>query len=108
MSSYSLGIALLAAYVVSEGSAQLCLKQSTRSESRFWIPLAIVFFILPIVVYTWALRILPVSFVFPLSSLTLVFVALLSRVFFGDRISPVRWIGIGLIFTGVILIAYPH
>jgi len=60
----------------------------------------------PTLVYVWALSFAPVSLLYPLSSITYVWVALLSVHFLGERMNKYKWIGIGLIISGVSLITY--
>jgi undecaprenyl phosphate-alpha-L-ara4N flippase subunit ArnE len=100
------GLGLVLACVIFEAGAQICLKQSSRSKNRLWVLPAIFLFVIPVMIYTWALTILPVSVAFPLSSLTLVFVVWFSRLLFYEHISRVRWTGIALIVLGIILIAF--
>jgi multidrug transporter EmrE-like cation transporter len=104
MSFFGIGLLIVLGCVLLEGCAQLCLKQSTRSNNKYWIVLALALFIIPIVAYTWALKFLPVNVAFPLSSLTFVVVAVLSKLFLYEDIAPLRWAGIGFILLGVILV----
>jgi drug/metabolite transporter (DMT)-like permease len=53
------------------------------------------------VCYTLVLSWADFSFVLPASALTYVLVPLLALVFLGERVSPLRWAGVGLIFLGV-------
>jgi len=46
-----------------------------------------------------------VSKALPFVSLGHVFVLIVSRVFFGEHISVLRWLGAGLIAVGIVLIA---
>jgi undecaprenyl phosphate-alpha-L-ara4N flippase subunit ArnE len=100
------GLGLVLTCVIFEAGAQICLKQSSKSKNRFWVLPAILLFVIPVAIYTWALSILPVSVAFPLGSLTLVFVVGFSRLLFYERINRIRWTGIALIVLGIILIAF--
>ena len=54
--------------------------------------------------YSSALSWSPLSATQPLNALNYVFSALLARFVLGERVPPGRWVGIGLIVAGVILI----
>jgi len=69
-----------------------------------WFVLGIFAYALEISLYTFALHFLDVSVAFPLGSLCFVGVALLSRVFLGEAVSGVRWLGIGLILLGTVFV----
>ena len=56
------------------------------------------------VLWTGALSLLDLSVAFPAGSICFVFVALLSSLFLHERVGPGRWVGIGLILSGVALI----
>jgi undecaprenyl phosphate-alpha-L-ara4N flippase subunit ArnE len=51
-----------------------------------------------------ALRLLDVSIAYPASSLCFVFVALLSKFWLQEQVGLERWIGLGFILGGVVLI----
>jgi multidrug transporter EmrE-like cation transporter len=48
---------------------------------------------------------LPLSLVYPMVSVAYVIVALFSWYFFKENVSVVRWVGIGVIILGVVLIS---
>lgn len=41
----------------------------------------------------------------PLDKLSVVMVAVFAAVFLGERLSPVNWLGVGLIALGAVLVA---
>jgi drug/metabolite transporter (DMT)-like permease len=61
-------------------------------------------FALDIVFWTLALKYLDVSLAFPLSSLSLIMVVFLSRLWLKEKISPRRWIGVSLILLGTVFV----
>lgn len=75
---------------------------------RLWrnriVAIGIMCFTVGAVLWTMALRLLDVSIAFPVGSLCFVFVALLSRLWLQEQVGLERWIGVGLILGGVILI----
>jgi drug/metabolite transporter (DMT)-like permease len=56
--------------------------------------------------YTVALYRLPLSLAFPLESLELVTMAILSRVFLGEAVGKKRWIATGMIVVGSVLVTW--
>jgi drug/metabolite transporter (DMT)-like permease len=47
----------------------------------------------------------PISYAYPLLSAGYIFVALMSRVFLGERVAPSRWLAIAVLSVGVALIS---
>ncbi len=70
-----------------------------------WIALGVILYGVEIALYTLALSRLEVSTAYPLGSLCFVGVALLSRLFLGETVGRVRWLGIGCILAGTVFIA---
>jgi len=124
MSVDPLGLTLLVAAMAVESGAQLFLKLGAaggsgllragvraRAERIFpagsgrpWVVLGVAAYALEILLYTLALGRLAVSVAFPLGSLCFVGVALLSRLLLGEAVGRARWLGIGLILAGVVLL----
>ena len=124
MTPRAIGLLLVLAAVAVESFAQMALKVGSAGgpgilalpfrhyASRFgltasglaWTTLGVGLYGVEIFLYTLALHHLDVSVAFPLGSLCFVGVALLSRVFLGERIGRVRWIGVLLILAGTIVI----
>jgi len=69
-----------------------------------WIWLGIAgqlgFLVAFLLVLSWA----DYSFVFPVSAISYAFVALLAHVFLGEQVSLMRWLGVGMISLGVVLV----
>ena len=69
-----------------------------------WVALGVTLLILwlfsHMVLLSWA----DLSFVLPVTSVGYVLVALTGRLFLHEAVSPMRWLGISLIVTGVILV----
>ncbi len=72
------------------------------SSPGAWVTLGVLFYGLEIFFYTRALSCLDVSVAFPLGSLCFVGVAILSKVFLGEIVSGVRWLGVGCILAGTV------
>jgi uncharacterized membrane protein len=64
------------------------------------VSLLIVWLLSQMTLLSWA----DLSYVLPVTSVGYVLVALVGRFFLHEDISPGRWIGIGLIMTGVVLV----
>jgi undecaprenyl phosphate-alpha-L-ara4N flippase subunit ArnE len=96
------GVILVVAAVAVESVAQLFLKIGATSVTapKRWIGLGALAYGVEIALYTVALHFLDVSVAFPLGSLCFVGVALLSKIFLGEAVSRVRWIGVGCILAG--------
>ena len=104
MTTSWIGIGFMLAAVTVESFAQLFLKLGAIRKS-FWAPLGVATYLLEIILYTIALHFLDVSVAFPLGSLCFVGVALLSRLWLGEIVGRLRWIGIGCIIAGTVLVA---
>ena len=106
MTVAQLGMLLVLACTLAEGAAQVCLKKSTAAASGFgWVGVGIALFIVQGIGYTCALRWLDISTAYPLGALSFVVVTLLSRWMLGEAITPQRWMGVGLIMAGCMMIA---
>jgi drug/metabolite transporter (DMT)-like permease len=115
-----IGILVLVSAVTVESFAQMFLKigaaggpgilaESCRhrigwipfsSIAASWITLGVIAYGLEIFLYTLALHFLDVSVAFPLGSLCFVGVALLSRIFLGETVGRIRWLGVACILVG--------
>ncbi len=79
-------------------------KWLSRGSARFWILLGVAAYGLEIALYTVALHHLDIGVAFPLGSLCFVGVALLSKLLLGEMLGGIRWLGIGFIIAGAILV----
>ena len=118
MTGRILGLSFVLASVLLEACGQTAFKQAVELNPLGMRPFAllrglwrnhlilagIACFILEAILWTLALRHLPISIAFPAGSMVFVFVALLSHMLLHEQISINRWIGIALILGGVILI----
>jgi drug/metabolite transporter (DMT)-like permease len=57
------------------------------------------------VCWLWVLARAPLSFAYPILSLTFPIVVAASAIFFAESILPLRWLGVGLIMLGVSFLA---
>lgn len=120
MTERMIGVLLVLIAVACEAVGQLCFKQAAnhaRGSSRFsavrkafakseWVGAGVGCFGVEWGFWTIALTLLPVSVAQPMASIELVVVALLSRSFLQETVSPRRWAGIGLILAGVCLVGF--
>ncbi len=67
--------------------------------------LGIVLFFLGMMAVIIALRYEDLSVVFPMTSVSYIWVALISRKYLGEKINAYKWLGILLIIVGVVLVS---
>jgi uncharacterized membrane protein len=108
-----LGNTLLGKGMKTVGSAQtwmlgdlLHIFGRTLSNGYIWLGMfsLLAFLIAYMLVLSWA----DYSFVQPSTSLSYLTVALLSRFLLGEYISPLRWLGVAVICTGVFVVGRTH
>jgi multidrug transporter EmrE-like cation transporter len=125
MTNQFTGLIMLVAAVTVESFAQVSLKigagggprvlglpyrlyaswSRVGSSPACWVTLGVMFYVLEIFFYTRALSCLEVSVAFPLGSLCFVGVAVLSKIFLGETVSGIRWLGVGCILAGTACLA---
>lgn len=106
MSASLTGLVLVLVSTTLEGFAQVFLKKSTHEGAarRLWLTLGVTAFLTEAVTWTGALHSLDVSIAFPMGSLAFVNVTILSRVMLKEKVALHRWLGVGFIIAGVILL----
>ena len=72
-----------------------------------WIWIAIVLTICSFFAWMRAISELPLSVAFTLSNVVHVLIPLCCWLFLGEAINTLRWVGIGLVITGLLIIAKP-
>ena|ERR1017187_1872226 len=75
------------------------------SIAASWVVSGVIAYGLEILLYTIALHLLDVSVAFPLGSLCFVGVAMLSKLFLGESVGRIRWLGVGCIVVGAVFVA---
>jgi drug/metabolite transporter (DMT)-like permease len=106
MSQTAVGIVLVVLASFIEGIGEIFFKKSRLQLRRkvFWVALGVSVFVVQMSIYTAALRFLAVSAAFSIAALSFVFVALLSKLFLHEEVTPIKWLGIALIVAGTSLI----
>lgn len=106
MTQTAVGIVLVVLSSLIEGIGEVFFKKSRLQRHRqvYWVGLGISVFVVQMAVYTAALRFLAVGAAFAIASLAFAFVALLSKWFLGEQVTPIKWLGIALITLGTSLI----
>jgi undecaprenyl phosphate-alpha-L-ara4N flippase subunit ArnE len=88
--------------------AEACRRRVGRiplsSRPASWVVLGVVAYGLEILLYTFALHLLELSVAFPLGSLCFVGVALLSKMFLGEKVGRIRWLGVLCILVGSVFV----
>jgi uncharacterized membrane protein len=74
--------------------------------TNYHLILGILFYGLGTVLFIPALKGGELSVLYPLVALAYVWVSLLSIKFLGEKMTPLKWIGVALILTGVTLIGF--
>ena len=112
-----LGVAVIVVSTLAESVGQLSFKRATDRRppglgpiaTAFahwpWLMLGFAGFAVDGLLWSAALRLLPITVAHPIGSLVFVVTALLSRVVLRERLPPRRWAGISLILGGSVLVA---
>jgi len=100
------GVLLVLLCAIIEGFAQVFFKKSALAAPcrKRWIGAGVALFIVQALIYTVALQLVEVSTAFPIGSVAYVVVAIYSRQMLNEPVTPVRWLGVGLIVLGVTLL----
>jgi drug/metabolite transporter (DMT)-like permease len=115
-------LAILASVTVGT-AAQLCMKEGAVQAGAhpnlfshvglpgfgsLWVTLAAALNLLGLVAWVRAIREIPLGIAFAFSQIMHVMVPLSSWLILGERISIIRWVGIGLIVAGLMAVAQPY
>jgi drug/metabolite transporter (DMT)-like permease len=76
--------------------------------SSKYIILGLIGYVFSLVFYLFALDHAPLSVVYPIFASSFVFVALFSRFILNEKITLIRYIGVFLVFLGVIIVAISY
>jgi drug/metabolite transporter (DMT)-like permease len=106
MTGTTIGIILVVICAFLEGIGQVFLKKSVLTKVRWfmWISAGVIVLTLEALLYTEALKLLHVSVAFTILSLNLIAITVLSNLILREHVTRTRWIGVGLIFVGVVLV----
>lgn len=91
---------------------QICLKKgavsfsisSMKEIANAWVIGGITFYALSLILWVYALKYIPLSKAYPTISISYVLILLLGWVFFGEPITHLKIVSIGLIISGVVLL----
>ncbi len=72
-----------------------------------WTWIGIVSYVTSLLIWLYVLKFVPLSIAFPLINVVHVLVPAAAHVFLGEIVPPRLWLGIGVIFIGVLVIARP-
>lgn len=92
------------AFLVKKGSHEFTLSPARLIRNAPFISGGILY-AASLVLYVFLLRYLPLSIAYPLTSMTYIWVALLSRQFLDEKVDAYRWAGIALIVAGIAVIS---
>ena len=93
--------------VVLETAQQLAFKQASRQPERkiAWTSVGIVIHVPHLAVWFFSLSLLPLTIAAPLLGASYVTVPLASQLFFRERVTPRRWLGIAAIVVWLLLVS---
>jgi undecaprenyl phosphate-alpha-L-ara4N flippase subunit ArnE len=102
-----LDILLAFPHMLSPNSSQVLLNKSVLGAVRWylWISFGVVILLIETMIYSEALLFLAVGAAYAISSLNLISVTFMPRCLLREKVTRMRWIGVGLIFIGVSLAA---
>ena len=104
-------VAAFGAVFFKRGSAKFALslnplKFAVSSLRNTNLLIGIFLYAAPTPVYLWALKNADLSLIYPINSLTYIWVSLLSVKFLGEKMNRHKWLGVACIILGVSLLAY--
>ncbi len=104
-------VAAFGAVFFKRGSAKFALslnplKFAVSSLRNTNLMVGIFLYAAPTPVYLWALKHADLSLIYPVNSLTYIWVSLLSVKFLGEKMNRHKWLGVACIILGVSLLAY--
>ena len=73
-----------------------------------WVWISIIFTLGGFGVWSYVVRVAPLSVAFPLVNVVHILIPLASWVFLVEHINPRRWVGIALVVAGLVTIARPQ
>lgn len=76
-----------------------------RALSIPWLYMALCVYGLATIFWLYLLQRIPLSLAYPFSALAMVMVPIIAVLVFGERLNWTYWIGVFLIFSGIIIIA---
>lgn len=103
-------ISIFATFIGAFGSLYLKMGSATLHRNLFLIVknkkllFGILLFVFASIFYIWALKYGRLSLLYPMSSLTYIWVCFLSLKFLGEKMNNYKWLGIVFIIVGVLLI----
>lgn len=90
--------------VISIGSFDQILNALGKVATTPLVSLGLLFYVLAASLWLVVLSRVPLSLAYPMVAVGYVFVVLLSWALLGETVPPLRWLGLAVICTGVILI----
>jgi len=98
-------IAAFGALFFKKGAAKFSLNPFEQI-TNFNLMFALLLYAATVPFYLWALKSVDLAIIFPINSLTYVWVSLLSMKFLGEHMNKYKWLGIASIILGVAMISF--
>jgi len=67
--------------------------------------LAMIVYFSSMILYLMAISAIEISMAYPMVAVNYAIILVCSRVFFRENVTPMRWLGVGLIIAGVVLVS---
>lgn len=77
----------------------------SQLTNNWWIIFGVLLYFIPVLIWIFLLKKIELSFLQPLFSMVYVVTPVLASIFLYENISINRWLGIGVIITGVLIVA---
>ncbi|HEX9081909.1 MAG TPA: hypothetical protein VF768_06495 [Holophagaceae bacterium] len=120
MTPHVKAVPLILIGVLLNALAQICLKKGLQAAGGMqpalgpiihlmlepWILAGLACYAVSVVVWLGALSLVQLNFAYPFLALGFIATALLSRVFLGEVMTPMRWVALAVIVLGVSLQAF--
>lgn len=99
-------IGAFGALYIKKGAEKCKIAFSFHKENLFIIIGGGLYFF-SLLMYIVALKFIPLSIAYPLTSISYLWIALLSSKYLGERMDRWKWAGIMLIIAGIVLVSFP-
>lgn len=91
--------------LLSAGSAGAILQTAWQVLTTRLVFLGLSFYAMGAVFWLLVLSQLDLSLAYPMLALTYILIPLAAQFILGEQVPPLRWVGIGIVFAGVVVIA---
>jgi len=90
---------------LSAGSINAAVRTAVHVLATPLVFLGLTFYALGAFFWLMVLSKLDLSLAYPMLALTYILIPLMAHLLLGEQVPPLRWVGIGIIFAGVVVVA---